>query len=49
MQYFLRGLLTISAVLLGSTGAMCVILLYVILLDRANEEPCFSPSGRRFF
>lgn len=49
MQYFLRGLLTISAALLGSTGAMCVILLYVILLDRANEEPCFSPSGRRFF
>ena len=28
---------------------MCVILLYVILLDRANEEPCMSPSGRRFF
>ena len=28
----------------GVHGAM-----YVILLDRANEEPCFSPSGRRFF
>lgn len=28
---------------------MCVILLYVILLDRANEEPCLPPSGRRFF
>lgn len=28
---------------------MCVILLYVILLDRGNEEPCFSPSVRRFF
>lgn len=49
MQYFLNGLLTITAAMWGSTGAMCVILLYVILLDRANEEPCFSPSGRRFF
>lgn len=33
----------------GVHGAMCVILLYVILLDRGNEEPCFSPSVRRFF
>lgn len=49
MQHFLNGLLTITAAMWGSTGAMCVILLYVILLDRANEEPCFSPSGRRFF
>ena len=49
MQQFLNGLLTITAAMWGSTGAMCVILLYVILLDRANEEPCFSPSGRRFF
>lgn len=49
MQYFLNGLLTITAAMWGATGAMCVILLYVILLDRANEEPCFSPSGRRFF
>lgn len=42
MQYFLRGLLTISAVLLGSTGrcgASCC----------AGEKPCFSPSARRFF
>lgn len=44
MQHFLNGLLTITAAMWGSTGAMCV-----ILLDRANEEPCFSPSGRRFF
>lgn len=49
MQHFLNGLLTITAAMWGSTGAMCVILLYVILLDRGNEEPCFSPSGRRFF
>ena len=49
MQHFLNGLLTITAAMWGSTGPMCVILLYVILLDRANEEPCFSPSGRRFF
>ena len=49
MQYFLNGLLTITAAMWGATGAMCVILLYVILLDRGNEEPCFSPSVRRFF
>ena len=49
MRHFLNGLLTITAAMWGSTGAMCVILLYVILLDRANEEPCFSPSGRRSF
>lgn len=49
MQHFLNGLLTITAAMWGSTGAMCVILLYVILLDRGNEEPCFSPSVRRFF
>lgn len=45
MQYFLNGLLTITAAMWGATGAMCVILLYVILLDRANEEPCFSPPA----
>ncbi|HIS00887.1 MAG TPA: hypothetical protein IAA74_04670 [Candidatus Excrementavichristensenella intestinipullorum] len=49
MQHFLNGLLTITAAMWGSTGPMCVILLYVILLDRANEEPCLPPSGRRFF
>ena len=49
MQHFLNGLLTITAAMWGSTGAMCVILLYVILLDRANEEPCLPPSGRRSF
>lgn len=49
MRHFLNGLLTITAAMWGATGAMCVILLYVILLDRGNEEPCFSPSVRRFF
>ena len=49
MQHFLNGLLTITAAMWGSTGAMCVILLCVILLGRGREKPCMSPSGRRFF
>ena len=49
MQHFLNWLLTITAAMWGATGAMCVILLYVILLGRGREKPCFSPSGRRSF